>query len=144
LITELEELTYCGFMEARGDGVGSCYGVMHVIMNRVASPEFPNTIHDVIYQQNAFSWTREDNPEHGYGLTGTGDISPAIKTMPIWNACLYAAKNVINSDSDPTDGALYYANLKTVSTDSWFYKNIVSRPDEHPFKIKLGEHSFYA
>jgi N-acetylmuramoyl-L-alanine amidase len=132
--TEAQELAFCGWMEDAGEGVGFCYNVMHVVTNRVKSPDFPNTIHDVIYQKNAFSWTRSDDPQYGK-KPQDGDQT--------YEACLYAAPSVIAGDSDPTSGACYYANLSVTPKDSWFWRNIVDKPDLHPVIGKFGKHTFF-
>lgn len=131
-MTDVQELALCGWMEDRS-GVGAGYCVMHVVMNRVQSPQFPNTIHEVIYQPNAFSWTRPDNPE--YGLQPTG---------PIYDALLIDAPLVIIGDSDPTTGALYYANLDTITPGGWFQRQILEKPAEHRPLVKIGSHTFFA
>lgn len=131
-MTNVEMLALCGWMEDR-KGIGFAYSVMHVVWNRVQSPDFPNTIHGVIYQPNAFSWTRPDNPE--YGLVPSG---------PIYDACLQVAPLVIGGDSDPTFGALWYANLKSITPGGWFQRHIIDKPVEHPFLVKIGDHHYYA
>lgn len=133
-MTDQELLAYCGWMEDRGEGVGGCYDVMHVVMNRVKSPGFPKTIHDVVYEANAFSWTRPDDPEYGK--------TPAIDDT-IYYAALYAAHNVLLRDSDPTGGALYYANLMNIQPGGWFDRNIVQRPDLHPPTIRIGKLNYF-
>jgi len=123
------DLAKCGWLEDR-KGVGFAYGIMHVVMNRVHSPDFPNTIHSVIYQRNAFSWTRPDDPQ--YGLEPSG---------PIYEACLEVAPFVIAGDDDPTDGALYYANERHISPTGWYTVNIVNSPS-HPVTVVIGGHTF--
>jgi spore germination cell wall hydrolase CwlJ-like protein len=58
------------FFEARGEPIAGQLAVAHVTMNRKASGRFPNSICDVVHQQNwdplrkryvgAFSWTELD------------------------------------------------------------------------------------
>lgn len=132
--TDREILGLCGWMEDRGEGVGGCYDVMHVVVNRVHSPDFPNTVHDVVYQKNAFSWTRPTDPQ--YGLTPKpGDA--------IYEAALQAAAYVLAGDSDPTYGALWYANLKTITPGGWFQTNILDHPDIHPVTVRIGKHTYF-
>lgn len=131
-MTDVELLAKCGWAEDR-KGIGFAYGIMHVVMNRVKAPGFPKTIQGVILQPNAFSWTRPTDPQFGMKPSG-----------PIYQACLLAAPWVISGDGDPTDGSLYYANLKVITPGGWFQKNIVEQPSKHPFKLKIGQHSFYA
>lgn len=123
-------LAKCGWMEDR-KGVGFGYGIMHVVMNRVQSPSFPGTIYNVVYQKNAFSWTRPDDPQ--YGLEPSG---------PIYDALLLAAPLVIAGDSDPTYGALYYANEKHIISNGWYKRNIIDKPIEHPITVVIGAHTF--
>jgi len=125
------DLAKCGWMEDR-KGVGFAYGVMHVVMNRVHSPDFPNTIPGVIYQKNAFSWTRPDDPQ--YGLQPSG---------PVYDACLLVAPYIIDGDDDPTLGALYYANEKHITPNGWYQKNIIENP-AHPVLAVIGSHTFRA
>ena len=52
------------------------------------------------------------------------------------------ATNIVNAiaagtDSDLTNGALYYANLKE-STSGWFFRHIVNDPANHPLRATLG------
>lgn len=133
-MSDAELLAYCGWMEDRGEGVGGCYLVMHCVMNRVKSKEFPNTIREVVFQKNAFSWTRPDNPEHGKQVPFDD---------PTYLACLEDAQYVIFGDDDPTRGALYYANQKTMTPNGWFFRNIVMKPTEHPLTLLAGAHAFY-
>jgi N-acetylmuramoyl-L-alanine amidase len=126
------DLAKCGWLEARNGGVGSCYCVMHVVMNRVKSPDFPNTIHAVIYGKNQFSWTRPDDPQYGLEPSGL-----------IYDACLQIAPFVIAGDSDPTNGSLYYSNEKYITPGGWYEKNIIKNP-AHPILIVIGSHTFRA
>jgi N-acetylmuramoyl-L-alanine amidase len=135
---DVRNLALCAWKEARGEGIGGVYAVMHVICNRVNSPGFPKTVHDVIYQKNAFtSMSVPSDPEF--------NLEPP-DTDPVWRAALADAPSVLGGDDDPTLGARYYANLKNV-TSGWFTRTI-SGPDgagtpEHPFTVKIGKHSFY-
>jgi spore germination cell wall hydrolase CwlJ-like protein len=63
-------------------------------------------------------------------------------------ASYLAATNIVNAvaagtDSDPTNGALYYANLKE-STSGWFFRHIVNDPVNHPLRATVGHQVFYA
>ena len=48
-------LPMCVYLEARGESYLGQKAVVEVILNRVLSNEFPNTIDGVIYQKNQFS-----------------------------------------------------------------------------------------
>lgn len=91
--------------EARGESYEGQVAVGAVILNRVKSSSFPNTIAGVIYQKGAFTAVTD------------GQINAAIQP-----SCMNAAQDALNG-WDPTGGALYYYNPRT-ATSSW----IRSRP----------------
>jgi N-acetylmuramoyl-L-alanine amidase len=104
-----------------------------VIKNRVGAPGFPGNLHDVIYQKNAFS-SMSRPTDLQYNFEPYGPI--AIQAAAIASDALRGAV------PDPTGGACYYANLKTMDRDGWFARNIVNNP-EHPHTVTLGQHDFY-
>ena len=53
----LECLARNVYYEARGEPTVGQYAVAEVTMNRKASPRFPKTVCEVVYQKEAFSWT---------------------------------------------------------------------------------------
>jgi spore germination cell wall hydrolase CwlJ-like protein len=55
----LECLARNVYYEARGEPSAGQYAVAEVTMNRKASPRFPKTVCEVVYQKEAFSWTEE-------------------------------------------------------------------------------------
>ncbi len=135
---DVELLAKCGYLEAAGEGIFGVYCVMHVIVNRVGVSGFPKTLHEVIYQPNAFSWTRADNKEH----------DKVIPDDAVWRACLADAPFVLQGDADPVHGACYYANLETLDKGGWFVRHIsgidgLGLLPGHEFVIKVGRHSFY-
>jgi spore germination cell wall hydrolase CwlJ-like protein len=62
------------YYEARGESAAGRYAVAEVTLNRVASPYYPHTVCEVVYQKNwdtlrkryvsAFSWTEFDSVPH--------------------------------------------------------------------------------
>lgn len=133
-MADQDDLAYCSWMEARGDGDAAMEAVQHVIVNRVASPGFPKNVHSVVYSPNQFSWTSSNDPEYGL-VPAPGDIQYAY--------ALSIAPSVLDgSDSDNTGGACYYANLK-YTTSGWFFDNIVNNPSEHPQTAVIGSQTFY-
>ena len=103
------------YAEARGETYKGQVAVAAVVLNRVRSSSFPNTISGVIYQTNAFSCV--DNGS----INNTPD-----------NSCIRAARDAMNG-WDPTGGCLYYYNPKTAS-DNWIRSRTV--------KTVIGNHSF--
>ncbi len=97
---ELYLLAKVVYGEARGEPYTGQVAVAAVILNRVASPDFPNTISGVVYQPWAFTCVND----------GQINLSPD-------QTAINAARDAMNG-WDPTYGALYYYNPKT-ATSTW-------------------------
>ena len=111
-VTLLARLIYG---EARGESYTGQIAVGAVVMNRLRSSSFPNTISGVIYQPYAFT------------AVDDGQINAAVES-----SCYKAARDALNG-WDPTGGAIYYYNPVT-ATNQW----IRTRP-----VIKtIGKHVF--
>lgn len=129
---DVHDIAYCGWMEARGEGISGCMLVMQTIFNRFMAPGFPKTIHDVIYQHNAFSWTRPDDAEYGKQPSATD---------PVYVACLADAPNILSGTNDDlTKGATYYANEAIIGA-GWYRTHIIENP-AHPVTFRYGHHTF--
>lgn len=103
--------------EARGETYKGQVAVGAVVMNRVKSPKFPNTIAGVIYQKGQFSCVTD------------GQINKPIDK----NSTVYkAAKEALNG-SDPTNGALYFYNPKTTKSKWLFTLKTVATIGSHRF-----------
>lgn len=101
--------------EARGEPYTGQVAVGAVILNRVKSSKFPNTISGVVYQSGAFDAVAD-------GQVNLNPDSTAKK----------AAQDALNG-WDPSYGAIYYFNPST-ATNKWIW----SRP-----QIKtIGNHIF--
>ena len=105
------------YAEGRGESYTGQVAIGAVIMNRVKSPEFPNTIAGVIYQKGAF--TAVDD--------GQINLEPNDTTYR-------AARDAMNG-WDPTYGCLYYYN-PAVATSSWIFgRETVTVIGKHVFAI---------
>ncbi len=113
--SDLYLLACCVYGEARGESYTGKVAVAAVVLNRVRSSLFPNTISGVIYQNGAFTCVSD-----GQINLGTND------------ECTKAAQDALNG-WDPTGGAIYYYNPKT-ATNQW----IRSRP----VLVTIGKHTF--
>ena len=103
--------------EARGEPYKGQVAVGAVVMNRVKSSEFPDTISGVIYQKGQFSCVTD------------GQFNKAIDE----DSTVYkAAREAING-SDPTNGCLFFYNPKT-SKSKWVFSR--------PTVITIGKHRF--
>lgn len=115
--SDLYLLAKCIYAEARGESYTGQVAVGAVILNRVDSPQFPNTVSGVIYQKNAFTAVSD----------GQINLEP--------NATAYnAAQDALNG-WDPTYGCLYYYN-PAVATSSWIFgRQTVTTIGKHVFAI---------
>lgn len=108
-------LARCIYGEARGEPYKGKVAVGAVILNRVDSPDFPNTISGVIYQPGAFSVVSD----------GQINLSPNEE-------CLNAARDAMNG-WDPTGGCLFYFN--PAKTSNAFMHS-------RPVALTIGNHRF--
>lgn len=103
--------------EARGEPYEGQVAVGAVILNRVKSSQFPNTIAGVIYQSGAFT------------AVSDGQINVPIKEG---STVLKAARDAMNG-WDPSGGAIYYFNPAT-ATNKWIWSR--------PLIKTIGKHRF--
>ena len=114
---DLYLLAKCIHAEARGEVYLGMVAVGAVILNRVASPDFPNTIYDVIYQPWAFTAVHD-------GQIQLEPEGPAYQ----------AAQDALNG-WDPSYGSLYYYNPRTASSSWIFSRQTVVTIGQHIFAI---------
>lgn len=113
-VTLLAKLIYA---EARGEPYKGQVAVAAVVLNRVRSSQFPNTIAGVIYQRNAFSCVND----------GQINLTPNAESKR-------AAQDALGG-WDPSGGSLYYYNPSTAS-DSWiFSRTTVTVIGNHRFAV---------
>ena len=103
------------YAEARGEPYNGQVAVGAVVLNRVKSSSFPNTVAGVIYQSGAFSVVSD----------GQINLSPN-------DTAKKAAQDAMNG-WDPSYGAIYYYNPNT-ATSAWIW----SRPQT----VTIGNHKF--
>ena len=103
--------------EARGEPYEGQVAVGAVILNRVKSSQFPNTIAGVIYQSGAFT------------AVADGQINQPIAE----NSTVYKAAQDAMNGWDPTGGCIYYFNPDT-ATNKWIWSR--------PLVKTIGKHRF--
>lgn len=115
--SDLYLLAKCIYAEARGESYTGQVAVGAVILNRVASSAFPNSIAGVIYQKGAFTAVSD----------GQINLEPDKTAMN-------AASDAMNG-WDPTYGCIYYYN-PAVATSSWIFgRKTVTTIGKHVFAI---------
>jgi len=113
---EIELLARLVSAEAKGEPYAGQVAVAAVVLNRVEHDHFADSIRDVIYDKGQFQPVRNG----------------AINRKPT-DSAVHAAKAAL-AGSDPTKGALYFANM--------------SIADHHPHPnakatVKIGAHTFF-
>lgn len=101
--------------EARGEPYIGQVAVAAVVLNRVRSDDFPDTISGVIFQPGAFDAVWD----------GQFDMEPTA-------SCVRAARDAMNG-WDPTGGCTYYYNPST-ATNEWIWTRSV--------QLTIGRHAF--
>lgn len=112
---DLSLLSKVVYSESRGEPYTGQVAVASIVLNRVKSSSFPNTVAGVVYQRGAFDAV----PDGQINLTPD---STARK----------AAQDAMNG-WDPTYGCIYYFNPAT-ATSKWIW----SRPQV----VRIGKHIF--
>ena len=105
------------YAEGRGEPYTGQVAIGAVVLNRVRSSQFPNTISGVVYQKHAFTAVTD----------GQINLTPNETAMR-------AARDAING-WDPTGGAIYYYN-PAVATSAWIFdRQTVTVIGKHVFAI---------
>ncbi len=113
--SDLNLLARLVYGEARGEPYTGQVAVAAVVLNRVKSSSFPNTIAGVIYQSGAFDVVSD----------GQINLTPNSTAKK-------AAQDALNG-WDPTYGAIYYFNPST-ATNKWIWSR--------PMTVTIGNHRF--
>ncbi|MBQ8426515.1 MAG: spore cortex-lytic enzyme [Clostridia bacterium] len=108
-------LTRLIYGEARGESYVGQVAVGAVVMNRIKSASFPNTMSGVIYQSYAFTAVND----------GQINLTPNATARK-------AALDAMNG-WDPTYGAIYYYNPRT-ATSQWIFSRQTT--------VTIGNHVF--
>lgn len=113
--SDLNLLSRLVYGEARGEPYSGQVAVAAVVLNRVKSSSFPNSISGVIYQKGAFNVVDD----------GQINLSPNSTARK-------AAQDALNG-WDPSYGSIYYFNPAT-ATNKWIWSR--------PHVVTIGKHRF--
>ncbi|MBQ7668943.1 MAG: cell wall hydrolase [Clostridia bacterium] len=107
--------------EAKGQSVEERMAVIEVVLNRVNSDQFPNTIREVIYEYNG-----------GWQFTPVfnGTIDTAEPTEETINAVtrVLEGERIFNNED-----VTYYCNVSTSDSTTFFYKNLTPVTEDGQF-----------
>ena len=107
--------------ESRGESLIGQIAVGNVVLNRVKSSQYPNTIYGVIFDKK-------------YGVQFSPVLDGSIYNTPTYN-CVLAAKICLEG-FDLSSGALFFLE-PSHSTSSWI-------PQNRPYLFSIGAHDFYS
>lgn len=109
------------YHEARGEPIVGQIAVAQVTVNRTHHDYFPDTVCEVVWQDNQFSWTNDGR-------------SDRIRDEEAYNVALNIAEWVLmGREEDPTNGALFY---HADHVNPFWTRSV----DE---ETKIGDHVFY-
>jgi spore germination cell wall hydrolase CwlJ-like protein len=123
--------------EAGVDGDDGMRAVAAVIKNRMNSGEFPNSVADVIHQPAQFS---------AWALPRTDPNNPnnfGRKNPNLLHAGAIADSVFSGQDVDPTNGAIYYANVPIVKANLRPGQKMPSFT-QYPQTAQIGRHTFFS
>ncbi len=112
---DLNLLARTVYAEARGEPYAGQVAIAAVVLNRVKSSSFPNTVSGVVYQSGAFTSVSD----------GQINLTP--------NQTAYNAASDALNGWDPSYGSIYYFNPNT-ATNAWIWSR--------PYVVTIGKHRF--
>lgn len=113
---ERELLAHLIYAEAAGEPYEGKVAVAAVILNRLAHPQFPNTVEGVVFERGAFQPVGDGRLWRGVSERSYRALDDALRG---W---------------DPSGGALYFYNPRLVSPHNWIRSRRVIRV--------IGQHYF--
>ena len=106
--------------ESRGEPLLGQIAVGNVVLNRVRSSSYPNTIYGVIFDRK-------------YGVQFSPVLDGTIYNTPSYSSTL--AAKICLEGYDISEGALFFLRPE-LSTSSWI-------PNNRPYAFSVGKHDFY-
>ncbi|OUQ86566.1 cell wall hydrolase [Brevibacillus brevis] len=112
---DMELLARLVYAEGRGEPYEGQVAIAAVVLNRVASDDFPHTVREVIYAPNAFSPVHDGNLTHKLNESTRKAVQDAM------------------NGKDPSNGSLYFFNPDTAKS-KWIWSR--------PVTVEIGNHRF--
>ncbi|MCM1431593.1 MAG: cell wall hydrolase [Muribaculaceae bacterium] len=119
----MSSIIYC---EARGESYKGQLAVGMVVMNRVHSSKFPDTVKDVIYQKHQFSPVSNGSLKKALKLYDKGKFSEDEQS------CIKAAKAVLKGKNT------LKLNGKKTDMSSYLFFSVYLKGS----RLKIGNHNF--
>ena len=122
------------YFESRNQPIEGQIAVSQVVLERVKSEKYPNTVCEVVFQGPTYSWSVnypiKDRCQFSWYCDG---LSDKPKDKIAWLNSLEVAEKVYYGLTDTVKGATHYHSVKV---DPWWAK----------YKVKvrqIGDHIFY-
>jgi spore germination cell wall hydrolase CwlJ-like protein len=112
------------YWEAKSEGPDGMLAVASVVLNRVAHPEFPDTVCGVVKQGG-------ESPPCQFSWWCDGKSDRPVEVRPWATATRIAERALRNPPSDLTRGALFFHNIS------------IERPWTREPTVQIGQHIFY-
>lgn len=122
------------YHEARGEDVRGQLAVMDVVLNRVSSHKYPNTICKVVYQKKRNPRTKKFTPQFSWTLDGRSD---AVKERDTYAGIVELVRHTLKQGGANVvrNAVLYHA---TRVKPYWSNSRKIRKVNQ------IGEHIFYA
>lgn len=114
---EMHLLAKIAMAEAEGESLEGKVLVMNVVLNRVHSTQFPDTIEEVIFQKHQFTPVSD------------GRFDKVVPNDECWEAL-----ELVRTGYDISNGALYF--ISDMSPNNWHSRNLEAL-------FVVGNHKFY-
>ena len=127
---EMDMLTAMIYCESRGEPYEGQLAVGHVIMNRVRSKKFPNSLEAVLRQSKQFE--PAGSGRFDIVLTAYWEQIPGIISQGEWESCQRAAMVCVNSESNVGESLFFRThkpvpqlaeNLEAAGVPFWIIQN---------------------
>lgn len=118
------------YHEARGEPHEGQLAVAYVTMNRVASPRYPKSVCEVVWQGGQFSWTKDASSDKPADLRAW-QRAQRIARFVYEN--YFRLTTIAKGATDPSHGALSYYAFRKVNPD-WARTMVATR--------QIGSHRF--
>lgn len=115
------------YYEGRGESLEGWRAIGHVVLNRVASPQYPKTICGVVFQGEH----RRHRCQFSFACDGLADNPP---NTPIWRNARLVARDLVLSE--PEDFTLKATHYHARDVEPYWAK-------EFELTMELGGHLFY-
>lgn len=133
-MADIDDLALCMYKEARSLGSQGMLSVGCVCRNRVGTPGFASTLHNVIYSRNQFtSMSVPSDPEF--------NLVPD-PSDPNYVLALSLASGILDGSTPSNVGNAHYYEVEGTS-NPWFDRVIKGDPINHPFVCQVGTQLFF-